>query len=76
LADGKQALCSWAMNVVGALCVDTSAQELKDVSADLTNVRKFVLDMVIKDLPTELQQLDMDDCLLSQTSVIDYLPSV
>lgn len=37
-------LCSWAMNVVGALCVDaSSAQEMKDVSADLTNVRKFVL---------------------------------
>ena len=61
LADGKHRskglLCSWAMNVVGALCVDTSsAQELKDVSADLTNVRRFVLDTIsraIKDLPTE-----------------------
>lgn len=51
----KGMLCSWAMNVVGALCVDTSsAQEMKDVSADLTNVRKFVLETIsraIKDLP-------------------------
>ena len=59
LSDGKHRnkglLCSWAMNVVGALCVDTSsAQEMKDVSADLTNVRKFVLETIsraIKDLP-------------------------
>ena len=58
LSDGKHRkglLCSWAMNVVGALCVDTSsAQEMKDVSVDLTNVRKFVLETIsraIKDLP-------------------------
>ena len=59
LSDGKHRnkglLCSWAMNVVGALCVDTSsAQEMKDVSADLTNVRKFVLETIsraIKELP-------------------------
>ena len=59
LSDGKHRnkglLCSWAMNVVGALCVDTSsAQEMKDISADLTNVRKFVLETIsraIKDLP-------------------------
>ena len=51
----KGLLCSWAMNMVGALCVDTSsAHEMKDVSADLTNVRKFVLETIsraIKDLP-------------------------
>ena len=61
-SDGKHRnkglLCSWAMNVVGALCVDTSsALEMKDVSVDLTNVRKFVLETIsraIKDLsPTE-----------------------
>jgi E3 ubiquitin-protein ligase HUWE1 len=43
------------MNVVGALCVDTSsAQQMKDISVDLTNVRKFVLETIsrtIKDLP-------------------------
>ena len=58
-SDGKHRnkglLCSWAMNVVGALCVDTtSALEMKDVSVDLTNVRKFVLETIsraIKDLP-------------------------
>jgi E3 ubiquitin-protein ligase HUWE1 len=57
-SDGKHRnkglLCSWAMNVVGALCVDTSSAEMKDVSADLTNVRKFVLETIsraIKDLP-------------------------
>ena len=58
-SDGKHRnkglLCSWAMNVVGALCVDTSsAVEMKDVSVDLTNVRKFVLETIsraIKDLP-------------------------
>ena len=58
-SDGKHRnkglLCSWAMNVVGALCVDTSsAQEMKDVSVDLTNARKFVLETIsraIKDLP-------------------------
>ena len=58
LSDGKHnkgLLCSWAMNVVGALCVDTSStQEMKDVSVDLMNVRKFVLETIsraIKDLP-------------------------
>ncbi|KAF8906522.1 hypothetical protein CPB84DRAFT_1675694 [Gymnopilus junonius] len=47
-------LCSWAMNVIGALCVDTSAgQEMKDVSTDLVFVRKFVLETLsrsIKDI--------------------------
>lgn len=48
-------LCNWAMSVVVALCVDTSAgHDLKDVPADLVSVRKFVLEAIsrsIKDLP-------------------------
>ncbi|KDR75882.1 hypothetical protein GALMADRAFT_248624 [Galerina marginata CBS 339.88] len=40
-------LCSWAMNVIGALCVDTSSvQEMKEVSMDLVYVRKFVLETI------------------------------
>ncbi|KAF9531661.1 hypothetical protein CPB83DRAFT_79933 [Crepidotus variabilis] len=47
----RGALCSWAMNVVGALCVDTSAaQDMKDVSSDLLLVRKFVLETISKAL--------------------------
>lgn len=50
----KGMLCSWAMNVIGALCVDTSsAQDMKDVSTDLVLVRKFVLETIsraIKDI--------------------------
>jgi E3 ubiquitin-protein ligase HUWE1 len=43
----RATLCSWAMNVVGALCVDTStAQETKDISSDLLLVRKFVLETI------------------------------
>jgi E3 ubiquitin-protein ligase HUWE1 len=43
----RAALCSWAMNVVGALCVDTSAaQETKEISSDLLLVRKFVLETI------------------------------
>jgi E3 ubiquitin-protein ligase HUWE1 len=51
----RHLLCSWAMSVVVALCVDSSsASEAKDVSPDLVSVRKFVLEAVsraIKDLP-------------------------
>ncbi|KAH9485384.1 E3 ubiquitin-protein ligase ptr1 [Psilocybe cubensis] len=47
-------LCSWAMNVIGALCMDTSsAPDIKDVSTDLVYVRKFVLETIsraIKDV--------------------------
>jgi E3 ubiquitin-protein ligase HUWE1 len=43
----RATLCSWAMNVVGALCVDTSAaQETKEISSDLLLVRKFVLETI------------------------------
>lgn len=41
----RTTLCSWAMNVVGALCVDPT-QETKEVSPDLILVRKFVLETV------------------------------
>lgn len=50
----RAALCSWAMNVIGALCVDTSGtQEMKEISSDLLSVRKFVLETIsraIKDV--------------------------
>ena len=48
-SDAKQRnqgkLCSWAMNVIGALCADTSlGQDAKDISNDLMSVRRFVLE--------------------------------
>jgi len=50
----KSLLCNWAMNVLGALCVDTSSShEMKDVSPELVNVRKLVLEAInrsIKDV--------------------------
>ncbi|KAF8973258.1 hypothetical protein BDZ97DRAFT_1912814 [Flammula alnicola] len=66
LSDAKQRnkalLCSWAMNVIGALCVDSSSvQEMKDVSADLVLVRKFVLETVsraIKDISSTSENTD------------------
>lgn len=52
----KALLCSWAMNVIGALCVDSSSgQESKEVSADLAFVRKFVLETISRSIK-ELSQ--------------------
>ena len=49
-------LCHWAMSVIVALCVDSTPNpEVKEVSADLVSVRRFVLEAVsraIKDPPT------------------------
>ena len=48
-------LCNWAMSVLVALCVDTTATpDIKDLPADLVSVRKFVLEATsraLKDLP-------------------------
>ncbi|KAK7053298.1 E3 ubiquitin-protein ligase tom1 [Paramarasmius palmivorus] len=53
----RMTVCNWAMSVIVALCVDSSsAQETKDVSAELVSVRKYVLESIsraIKDLPPE-----------------------
>ncbi|KIJ18752.1 hypothetical protein PAXINDRAFT_167299 [Paxillus involutus ATCC 200175] len=46
-AKSRLNLCTWAMSVIVALCVDISAgAESKEVSADLVSVRKFVLEAV------------------------------
>ncbi|KAI9068310.1 hypothetical protein FKP32DRAFT_1587710 [Trametes sanguinea] len=49
-------LCNWAMSVIVALCVDTTvSHDIKDVSAELVSIRKFVLEAIsraLKDLPT------------------------
>ncbi|CDO77710.1 hypothetical protein BN946_scf184969.g61 [Trametes cinnabarina] len=49
-------LCNWAMSVIVALCVDTTVtHDIKDVSAELVSIRKFVLEAIsraLKDLPT------------------------
>jgi E3 ubiquitin-protein ligase HUWE1 len=54
-ARNRITLCNWAMSVLVALCVDSAPNhEVKEVSADLISVRKFVLEAVsraIKDLP-------------------------
>ena len=54
-------LCNWAMSLIVALCVDTSAsQPVKDVSPELIAVRKTVLEAVsraIKD-PSQTESLD------------------
>jgi E3 ubiquitin-protein ligase HUWE1 len=54
-ARNRITLCNWAMSVLVALCVDSAPNhEVKEVSADLVSVRKFVLEAVsraIKDLP-------------------------
>lgn len=61
-AKSRLALCTWAMSVVVALCVDSSTPlESKDVSADLVSVRKFVLEAVsraIKEMPPT-ESMDM-----------------
>lgn len=58
----KALLCSWAMNVIGALCVDSSSShENKEVSPDLTFVRKFVLETIsrsIKELSSTPENID------------------
>lgn len=47
----KGMLCSWAMNVIGALCMDTSsAPDVKEVSNDLIFVRKFVLETISRSI--------------------------
>lgn len=54
-ARNRITLCNWAMSVIVALCVDsTPNHEVKEVSADLVSVRKFVLEAIsraIKDPP-------------------------
>lgn len=45
-AKGRIALCNWAMSVIVALCVDTSAQDHKEISSELTSVRKYALEAV------------------------------
>ncbi|KAL4078441.1 hypothetical protein V8B97DRAFT_1881842 [Scleroderma yunnanense] len=61
-AKSRLTMCTWAMSVVVALCVDSStASESKDVSADLVSVRKFVLEAVsrvIKEVPS-MESMDM-----------------
>jgi len=57
-SQNRHMLCNWAMSVIVALCVDSSSSaEVKDVSADLVSVRKFVIEAIsraIKDLsPSE-----------------------
>ncbi|KAG6878824.1 hypothetical protein C0992_007445, partial [Termitomyces sp. T32_za158] len=51
----RNTLCTWAMSVIVALCVDSVPNhEVKEISADLVSVRKFVLEAVsraIKDPP-------------------------
>ncbi|KAJ7188201.1 hypothetical protein C8R46DRAFT_1341056 [Mycena filopes] len=55
-SDGRDRItvCNWSMSLLVALCVDTSStHELKEVSAELVSVRKFVLEAIsraIKDL--------------------------
>jgi E3 ubiquitin-protein ligase HUWE1 len=42
-------ICNWAMSVVVALCVDpSSSHDLKDIPAEVTAVRKFVIDGISK----------------------------
>lgn len=52
----RNTLCTWAMSVIVALCVDSVPNhEVKELSADLVSVRKFVLEAVsraIKDPPS------------------------
>ncbi|KAF8070121.1 hypothetical protein FPV67DRAFT_1579109 [Lyophyllum atratum] len=54
-ARNRITLCNWAMSVIVALCVDAAPNhEVKELSADLVSVRKFVLEAVsraIKDPP-------------------------
>ncbi|KAG6336038.1 hypothetical protein ID866_3054 [Astraeus odoratus] len=54
-AKARLTTCTWAMSVIVALCVDSSAgSESRDVSTDLVSVRKFVLEAVsraIKEIP-------------------------
>ncbi|KZV69516.1 hypothetical protein PENSPDRAFT_753267 [Peniophora sp. CONT] len=41
----RVSLCNWAMSIIVALCVDTTASpDLKDVAPELVHVRKFVLE--------------------------------
>ncbi|KAF9049777.1 hypothetical protein BJ165DRAFT_1608842 [Panaeolus papilionaceus] len=58
----KGSLCNWAMNVIGALCVDTTAaQDLKEVTTDLVFVRKFVVETIsraIKDLSSSSENVE------------------
>ena len=54
-AKARLHLCTWAMSVLVALCVDCSpGAETKEVPADLVLIRKFTLDAIskaIKDIP-------------------------
>ncbi|KAF9227402.1 hypothetical protein BS17DRAFT_727628 [Gyrodon lividus] len=60
-AKSRLSLCTWAMSVIVALCVDSSAgAESKEVSADLVSVRKFVLEAVSRAIKEMLPSESMD----------------
>jgi E3 ubiquitin-protein ligase HUWE1 len=62
-AKAKQSfsLCTWAMSVLVALCVDSSAgAESKEVSADLISVRKFTLEAISRAIKEYTMQDNLD----------------
>ena len=62
-AKAKQgfSLCTWAMSVLVALCVDSSAgAESKEVSADLISVRKFTLEAIGRAIKEYMTQDNLD----------------
>ena len=54
-------LCTWAMSVLVALCVDCSpGAEAKEVPADLVSIRKFALDAISRAVKETLPSESMD----------------
>lgn len=60
-AKARLHLCTWAMSVLVALCVDCSpGAETKEVPADLVSIRKFVLDAISKAIKETSTSESMD----------------
>ncbi|KAF8135467.1 hypothetical protein EV363DRAFT_1395968 [Boletus edulis] len=60
-AKARLHLCTWAMSVLVALCVDCSpGAEAKEVPADLVSIRKFALDVISRAIKETLPSESMD----------------
>lgn len=60
-AKARLHLCTWAMSVLVALCVDCSpGAEAKEVPADLVSIRKFALDAISRAIKETLPSENMD----------------
>ncbi|KIY50356.1 hypothetical protein FISHEDRAFT_64973 [Fistulina hepatica ATCC 64428] len=61
LTKSRLTVCNWAMSVLVALCVDTSSsQDAKEISHEVTSVRKFVLEAISRAIKESVTSETLD----------------